>query len=543
MKTIIKNKLAAFLAACALASKLGTAHASIAYGDINNFDTVNDTGGPCHGFEIEIDDVHSKDITYTYDWNHYGTPKITEDNTDPLHPKVFVRYASAKNPGGTWAAYTAVPAVPLLPTDGHMCTNPGINAGCEHFGVGYYGVPSAIKYNWLVDDGTGNLIHGPAVNIATPAFVFYPPVGGGPAQVQAAIVPPPAPPVLEFGPATWVKEIKTSSHTNNPVDIKDLVSNDPNAPAAKNWQNGEPDEVEVEWQILQTEFAVANGGANGELQGAAEDLPHGDEVITRRYEFFKYTGPLDTQSGEALCDTVAADGIHGVGIKVINGVTYDFSTIVIVGDYIGAQMAAFDAAAPLGLIDHLQDGDLNQPYVDRTVVVGGNSPYLASISSGSLPTGMTFDQVTGVVSGTPTESGIFSITIDAVDADNVVVTKAYSLTIFAPVVAPPPTITCPADVTVNNAPGQCSAVVNCPAPVATGDRVTLVCNPPAGSLLPVGTNVIACTATDANGLTAACSFKVVVQDIQPPAVTCPAHTSVAADPGQCCIVASQVLAK
>ena len=53
--------------------------ASTAYGTLNNFDCVNDTGVEAHGFEIEIDDVHSKDITYTYDYNHYGIPKIIED--------------------------------------------------------------------------------------------------------------------------------------------------------------------------------------------------------------------------------------------------------------------------------------------------------------------------------------------------------------------------------------------------------------------------------------------------------------------------------
>ena len=51
------------------------AQASIAYGSINNFDTVNDTSNVCHGFEIELDDIQTTDITYTYDYNHYGTPR------------------------------------------------------------------------------------------------------------------------------------------------------------------------------------------------------------------------------------------------------------------------------------------------------------------------------------------------------------------------------------------------------------------------------------------------------------------------------------
>lgn len=65
------------LAAALLLADTRPATAGIAYGTLNNFDCVNDTGVEAHGFEIELDDVHSIDITYTYDYNHYGTPKIT----------------------------------------------------------------------------------------------------------------------------------------------------------------------------------------------------------------------------------------------------------------------------------------------------------------------------------------------------------------------------------------------------------------------------------------------------------------------------------
>ena len=406
------------------------AHASIAYGSINNFDTVNDTGVVCHGFEIEIDDIHSKDITYTYDYNHYGIPKITEDNTDPLHPKVFIRYQSVKNLDGTWASYTAIPAGPIPPTAGHQFTNPSLNFGGEHFGAGFYGTPLAVKYNWLKDDGTGHLIHAGAVNIATPTFTYFPPIGAVAAQVQAAIVPPPppAPPILEFGAASWVKETKTSSHNKNKVELKDLVSVDPNDPTAKNWKNGEPDEVEVEWQLSQTDFNAVNGGANGEMVGAAEKLPNNDEVITRRYDFFKYVGPIDPDTGEALADTVGADGIHGVGIVSINGVDVDLSKVIVVGDYVGAQMAGFDAAGKIGLIDHLQDGDINVPYIERTIVIGGAAP-IVTTKTGALPAGMKLDLVTGVLSGTPTSSGTFTFTVHSTDANGGDVTTTYNLTI------------------------------------------------------------------------------------------------------------------
>lgn len=430
--------LAAVFTALALTGR--AAGTGVAYGSINNFDTVNDNGVPCHGFEIELDDLQSTDISYTYNWNHYGTPTIREDTTSvPGHTNVTVRYASAKNADGTWAAYTAVPAGPIGPTDGHQFTNPAVNFGGEHFGVGYLSPPSSVKYNWLIDNGAGVLVHGGAVNVATPTFTYVAPAGGAPAQVQAVIVPPEPPEVsvLEFGPASWVKEIRTTTHNNHEVKLRDLVSDDPDNPHDKNWRNGEPDEVEVEWQLLQTDFKKADGGHNGKLEGAPEKLPGGDEVVTRRYEFYQYVGPLDEETGEAMAENVGPDGIHGVGTKTINGVEVDLSTVVIVGDYIGAQMAAFDADAALGLIDHLEDGEVQVPYTKRTVIIAGAAPFTAT-TAGALPEGMSFDAQTGVVSGTPLSSGVFSFTVTAADANHPAVAKTYTFAVAEPGEVLPP---------------------------------------------------------------------------------------------------------
>jgi hypothetical protein len=446
-------KLGALSAICALALNVyvvrgvggvGGVGLSIAYGTLNNFDCVNDTGVEAHGFDIELEGVRSKDITYTYDYNHYGVPRITEDLTDPLHPRVLVRYASARNPDGTWAAYTAIPSGPIAPTQGHQFTNPSVNFGGEHFGVGYYGAPTAVRYNWLIDDGKGNLIHGPPVNVSTPTFTYVAPQPAIPAQVVAVVIPPPppAPPVLQFGDASWVKDIKTTTHNPNKVRLQDLVGDDPGKPQP--WANGEPAEVETEWRILQTQFGVANGGKNGELKGKPEGLPGGDEVITRRYEFYKYIGPVDAESGEAMADAVAPDGIHGVGKVTYNDhidpktgewvtVTVDLSKIKVVGEFFGAQMSGFDVAPALGLIDHVQDGELNVPYPDRTVVVPGSAPFLALLKQpgSSLPDGLTFDPVTGVLSGTPGASGVFTFTIEASDTTGSLVSKTYTITIPA----------------------------------------------------------------------------------------------------------------
>ncbi len=435
--------------------------ASTAYGDLNNFDVVNDTGEECHGFEIEIEDLHSTDITYTFDWNHYGAPTISEDHSDPAHPRVRIRYQAKFNAAtGKYAAYTAVPARPLAPTDGHTCTNVSVNEGCEHFGVGLRAAPTAVRYYWLVDStGSGTLARGAPVNVATPVFNYLPPAGGQPARVVAVIEAPPPPEAEDpppafpdFGEAVWAKEIKTTSKNDQAVALEDLVSDDPDDPADRNWLNDKPNdgvvvdaEVEVEWRMMQTEFGQADGGANGQLAAAPEELPDGDENVTRRYEFFKYAGDLqsfDGESGEAMCDKVAPDGLHGVGtVRVTdpNGGSYDYDcgADIVVGDYIGAQMAGFDAEAGLGLIDNLQDGRINEAYVPRTLVVGGNTPYTIAITAGALPAGMALDLATGVLTGTPPTVGAYAFTLDVLDANGSRVTGNYALKVIDPA-APDP---------------------------------------------------------------------------------------------------------
>ncbi len=441
MKSFLARNYQAAACGLLLLSALTPApvRASIAYGSINNFDTVNDTGHECHGFEIEIEDCRSTDITYTYNYNHYGVPLITQDDSVPAHPKCTIRWQSKKNTDGTWAAYTAIPSGPISPTNGHMFTNPSVNFGGEHFGVGYSLSVGAVRYNWLIDNGTGTLVHGGAVQVSTPVFNYSPPVPGVAAAVQAVIKPPvpPAPEPKEFGKAVWMKEIRTTTHNNQEIKLRELVSDDPDRANDKNWANGEPDEVEVEWQIMQRDYGKADGGANNEIQAAPEDLPNNDEVVTRRYEFYKYTGPLDTESGEAMGDAVAADGLHGVGVKIINGVSVDLSTVAVVGDYVGAQMAAMDVDAPVGLIDHVGEARINTPFAPRTVVVEGANPFTAT-REGALPPGMSFNEVTGVISGTPTASGSYQFKVTAGDGVHPEVAKNYVLVVAAVGANPPP---------------------------------------------------------------------------------------------------------
>ncbi|MEK6407428.1 MAG: FG-GAP-like repeat-containing protein [Acidobacteriota bacterium] len=76
-----------------------------------------------------------------------------------------------------------------------------------------------------------------------------------------------------------------------------------------------------------------------------------------------------------------------------------------------------------------------------------------------------------------------------------------------------PTITCPANVTVSNSPGQCSAVVAYPNATATDNNSgvgTPSCAPVSGSTFHIGTTTVTCLVSDASGNTATCAFTVTV---------------------------------
>jgi hypothetical protein len=64
---------------------------------------------------------------------------------------------------------------------------------------------------------------------------------------------------------------------------------------------------------------------------------------------------------------------------------------------------------------------------------GGTLPYQWKIASGSLPQGFTFSSA-GQLSGTTTQSGTFSFTVQVTDAGNTSTSKVFSL----PVIVPPP---------------------------------------------------------------------------------------------------------
>jgi PKD repeat protein len=101
--------------------------------------------------------------------------------------------------------------------------------------------------------------------------------------------------------------------------------------------------------------------------------------------------------------------------------------------------------------------------------------------------------------------------------------------------ATPPSITCPANVTLNTSAATCGASFNYSAPCADDNcglqSVNLLSGLPSGATFPTGFTTVTWKATDAAGNTATCLFNVTVLDQTPPSITCPASQLVTATSG------------
>ena len=247
------KRLAIPLALAILAFGSHSANGATITGDLNNFDTLNDTGQTCYGFEIEIDDVHSTDITYTFDWNHYGAPKIREDNTDSFIPRCSSVTRAPRI--GDWVVGRQRQLHQRGDPDDHAALRAHLHRherqrGLRAFrrrllrypdrhqvqlaGGRWRGQSRVLRLpRWR--RGADVCVHASSGSRIAGANVV--------AAIPAPVVPIPA--GKQFGEPSWVKVIKTKSHNANAVALPDLISDDADDDGKADWQNGEPDEVEI----------------------------------------------------------------------------------------------------------------------------------------------------------------------------------------------------------------------------------------------------------------------------------------------------------
>ncbi len=87
---------------------------------------------------------------------------------------------------------------------------------------------------------------------------------------------------------------------------------------------------------------------------------------------------------------------------------------------------------------------------------------------------------------------------------------------------PPPSITCPSNITANSDSSSCGAVVNYTTPVDSCSTVSQIAGLASGSIFPIGVTTNTFIATNSTGVDT-CSFTVTVVDSIVPTLSCPSN--------------------
>jgi hypothetical protein len=163
----------------------------------------------------------------------------------------------------------------------------------------------------------------------------------------------------------------------------------------------------------------------------------------------------------------------------------------------------------------LPGGTAGTGYSQTISATGGTGPYGFTVTSGSVPTGLTLDPATGVLSGTPTAANTFSFTVTATDANACTGATAYSVTIVCPAIAVSP----------SSLPAGSSGVAYSPITFTQTGGVGAVTFSQTGALptgmsfsggvlsgtpTQTGSFPITVTATDSNGCQGSHNYTLVV---------------------------------
>ena len=127
------------------------------------------------------------------------------------------------------------------------------------------------------------------------------------------------------------------------------------------------------------------------------------------------------------------------------------------------------AAAPTITTDTLPGGKVGEAY-SQTLSATGTTPITWGIDSGNLPAGLTLDEATGEISGTPTAAGTASFTVKATNSAGSD-TKELSIAI---------TKAAPTEFTVTVTSGGNGTASASPAKAVAGAEITLTATPNTG---------------------------------------------------------------
>ncbi len=155
--------------------------------------------------------------------------------------------------------------------------------------------------------------------------------------------------------------------------------------------------------------------------------------------------------------------------------------------------------------NNLKNGVLGDSYLDQFLITGGSGNYSYAITSGTLHTGVSLNPSTGIISGTPTESGTKAFRLALTDVTaNLTIEKDFTLSVYQrPIITTNPNLG-----TLYN--GQ---VINIPLQSSLGSTTTYTYSLVSGTL-PAGLTLDSggAIAGKINSTTGTFTFNLKVKD-------------------------------
>ena len=165
--------------------------------------------------------------------------------------------------------------------------------------------------------------------------------------------------------------------------------------------------------------------------------PANPTISTGATQQFTATGTYTDGSTQNITGQVAWASTN-TSVATINseglatGSSAGTSTISATASGVSGSTTLTVQAAPLTITTTLLPGGVRNTLYSATLsATGGTTPYRWSISSGSLPSGLSLNSTTGAISGTPTATGTFSFTVKVTDSGSPAqsATKTLSITV------------------------------------------------------------------------------------------------------------------
>ncbi len=182
----------------------------------------------------------------------------------------------------------------------------------------------------------------------------------------------------------------------------------------------------------------------------------------------------------------------------------------------------------------LSSGTQGTAYSATIATSGGTGADTFNVTSGTLPTGLTLNSITGVISGTPTvkSNGAGSITVTATDSTGATAAETYSFSINQPISLTPTTTALPSSYinesynqTITASGGTGTITFSVPANTLPTGLTLSTGGVISGTPTAVGTFPFTVTATDTAGATDSQAYTVTINPFALTPTTLPNWTA------------------